>query len=56
IFGIVYLLLSVFGFLQVGAAPSALALNAPDNLLHLVVGLLAAYVGFLSPSAREAEG
>jgi len=48
IFGSVYLLLAILGFLQVGAALTALGLNAADNILHLVTGLAALGVGFFA--------
>jgi uncharacterized protein DUF4383 len=60
VFGTVYLVLSILGFLAVGAALNALALNMGDNVLHLVSGggalLLSVYLERrrrATPSAPE---
>lgn len=45
VFGLVYVVLSVLGFLEVGAALNALALNRADNVLHLLSGGAALLVG-----------
>jgi hypothetical protein len=45
VFGLVYVVLSILGFLEVGAALNALALNMADNLLHLSSGGTALLVG-----------
>ena len=50
IFGVVYLLLAVLGFIPAltfhGSLLGIVAINMADNILHLVVGLALAYVGF----------
>ena len=46
IFGIVYLLVGVLGLFGVGFLVDMLALNTADNVLHLVIGIVAAWVGF----------
>jgi hypothetical protein len=52
-FGIVYLLVTVLGFAAPALAASLLAINAADNFLHLLLGLVLAGVGFgVSSNAR----
>lgn len=50
IIGIVYLLLAVLGFIPAlsfnGALLGLVSINLSDNILHLVVGAVAVYVGF----------
>ena len=46
IFGIVYLVVGILGFFGVGFLVDMLALNTADNILHLVIGITAAWVGF----------
>src|ERR1700682_4464582 len=45
VFGLVYVVLSILGFLEVGVALNALALNMADNLLHIVSGGTALLAG-----------
>jgi Domain of unknown function (DUF4383) len=45
VFGLVYVVLSILGFLEVGAALNALALNMADNFLHLLSGGAALLIG-----------
>ncbi len=47
VFGLVYVVLSILGFLEVGAALNALALNMADNFLHLLSGGTALLIGVL---------
>jgi len=47
VFGLVYVVLSILGFLEVGAALNALALNMADNFLHLLSGGTALLIGLL---------
>jgi len=47
VFGLVYVVLSILGFLEVGAALNALALNMADNFLHLFSGGTALLIGLL---------
>src|SRR5579884_1929679 len=54
--GVVYLLVGILGFIS-PLAPGGMLLglihiNLADNLLHLVVGALAAFIGFSSLSRR----
>jgi len=46
VFGIVYLLVAILGFIGVGSIVSLLALNTEDNWLHLVIGVVTTWVGF----------
>ena len=45
-FGVLYLVLFVAGLFLVGTALNIVALNGQDNVLHLVLGLALAGVGF----------
>ena len=45
VFGLVYVVLSILGFLAIGVALNALALNTADNILHLVSGGVALLLG-----------
>ncbi len=58
IFGIVYLLVAIIGFIPGlnninGLYMGMMHVNAADNIFHLVVGLVAAGVGFLVPEHRN---
>jgi hypothetical protein len=46
IFGIIYLLTAILGFLGLG---TFLAVNTADNWLHVVLGVVIAGVGFFAP-------
>lgn len=46
VFGVVYLLVAILGFIGVGAIVNLLMLNTADNWLHLVIGLVTTWVGF----------
>ena len=46
VFGIVYLLVAILGFVGVTAIVDLLMLNTEDNWLHLVIGVVTAWVGF----------
>ncbi|MDP1695263.1 MAG: DUF4383 domain-containing protein [Candidatus Woesearchaeota archaeon] len=46
VFGIVYLLVAILGFVGVTAIVDLLMLNTADNWLHLVIGVVTAWVGF----------
>ncbi len=45
-FGVLYLVLFVAGLFLVGTALNLVALNPGDNVLHLVLGVVLAGVGF----------
>jgi len=51
VIGVVYFLLAILGFIPAlvfnGALLGLVSINLADNLLHLVVGAAAMYVGFL---------
>lgn len=55
--GIVYLLVGILGFIPPlnpgGNLLGIMAINLEDNILHLVVGTLAAYLGFFLPEYRD---
>lgn len=46
VFGIVYLLVAILGFIGISSIVSLLMLNTADNWLHLIIGLVTAWVGF----------
>ena len=50
IFGSVYLLVAVLGFVASDLMASLLMVNMADNLLHLVIGVVVAGVGFAAPT------
>lgn len=62
VIGVVYFLLAILGFIPAliisGALLGLVSINLADNLLHLVVGAAAIYVGFAiadrAPVARRA--
>ena len=45
IFGIVYLLVAIAGFVNMTSIIDLLALNAADNWLHLLIGVITTAVG-----------
>ncbi len=46
VFGLVYLLVALLGLFNVQAIVELLALNAADNWLHLLIGLVTVFIGF----------
>jgi hypothetical protein len=63
VIGVVYFLLAIIGFVPAliinGALLGLVSINLADNLLHLVVGAAALYVGFViadhsAPAVRRA--
>ncbi len=46
VFGIVYLLLTLIGFLVPGLLGSLIAFNPADNYLHLFLGIVITWAGF----------
>ncbi|OLB73322.1 MAG: hypothetical protein AUI14_26590 [Actinobacteria bacterium 13_2_20CM_2_71_6] len=48
LFGVVYLVVFVFGLFAVGNSLNFLALNGADNGLHLVLGTVLTVIGLLS--------
>lgn len=50
VFGIIYTIVAIWGF-WTGGDLMIMQVNEPDNMLHLVVGVLAIYLGF-SANAR----
>jgi Domain of unknown function (DUF4383) len=57
LFGVVYLLVAVLGFVATDSSGMLLGMvhnNMADNLLHLIIGGTAAYIGFVANRARVA--
>ncbi len=46
VFGVVYLLVTLFGFFQGGSVLGLFMVNMADNVLHLVVSVVALWLGF----------
>lgn len=51
IFGVVYALVTIVGFAQGDSVLGIFGVNLADNLLHLVIALLALKLGFMSQSS-----
>lgn len=52
VFGIIYLFVAVLAFMRYGDFVY-MHLNTADNILHLVVGAIAIYLGFGKPKKQE---
>ncbi len=54
VFGIVYLLVAVLGFMQAssGKILGLLAINGADNILHVILAVVLLYVGFMMKPAQ----
>jgi hypothetical protein len=48
VFGVVYLLVTILGFTQGGSILGLFMTNMADNVLHLVISVVALWAGFLS--------
>lgn len=53
LFGIVYGLVTLLGFLNGGDIVGLITTNAADNYLHLAITIVTLVVGFASPSQME---
>ncbi len=51
IFGIVYALVAIIGFIGSGTILGIFVVNGADNLLHIVIAVLALYFGFSGSKA-----
>ena len=50
VFGLVYLVVAILGFVMPGGNLfDLMAVNMPDNLLHVALAAVFLYVGFLAP-------
>ena len=54
LFGAVYGLIAIAGFLNIPAVVTMFNLTMPDNILHLVVALSALYVGYTDKACCNA--
>lgn len=50
VFGIIYALVAILGFVAPAAMLSLLMIMMPDNILHIILALIFLYVGFASSS------
>jgi len=50
-FGIIYVMVALIGFVAPRLMASLLAINMPDNWLHLGLGIVLSIVGFGMPAA-----
>jgi hypothetical protein len=48
IFGIVYALIAILGFMHVSGASTGIEMNTADNVLHAVIAVIGICVGFIS--------
>lgn len=46
VFGVVYIIVAILGFVASGLMMDLLAINTADNILHIVIGVILAGVGF----------
>lgn len=46
IFGVIYLILGVLGFFMMNQLMMGIQMTMANNILHLVIGLIAVYLGF----------
>jgi hypothetical protein len=55
VFGVIYLLIAVLGFVQVGSGAilRVIAINAADNWLHLLLGVIMLALGFFVDKRKE---
>lgn len=51
VFGVVYLLVTILGFVMSGDILGLMMVNTADNLLHLVVSAVALWLGFRKEGA-----
>ena len=54
VFGAVYALVTVVGFIQVTTVLGIIPVNLPDNLLHTAIAIVSLGVFFFSGSGRKA--
>jgi len=54
VFGIVYLIVTIVGFVQGDTVLGLIGVNLADNLLHLVISVVALAVGFKKDSSMAA--
>jgi len=55
VFGIIYALITVLGFIQGNAVLGLMVVNTPDNVLNLVIALVALWAGFGSKEAHSTQ-
>ena len=53
VFGVVYALVTVVGFVQGNTVLGLIGVNLADNLLHLAIAAVALYVGFVYKEAQS---
>ncbi len=54
VFGIVYVILAIIGFIVPDLVPGIIHLDLGCNVAHLVLGIWGIYVGYFAPQARGA--
>lgn len=56
VFGVIYALVTILGFVTPGFMTDLLNINMMDNILHLVLAVIFLYVGFaMKPSASSMQ-
>lgn len=53
IFGVIYALVTIIGFIQGDTVLGLFGINMADNFLHLVITLVALYLGFGYPTTAK---
>jgi hypothetical protein len=56
VFGVVYLLVTIIGFVQGDTVLGLFVINGADNILHLVISIVALAVGFKKDSSPAPMG
>lgn len=55
VLGVVYVIVAVLGFVSGSTVLGLMSVNMADNVLHLAVGLVAVWVGFMMKSRAESN-
>jgi len=56
VFGVIYAIVTVVGFLQGTTVLGLISVNMADNLLHLVIAAVSLYVGFAMKGSEMSMG
>jgi hypothetical protein len=53
VFGVVYLIVTIVGFVQGGTVLGLFGVNMADNVLHLVIAAFALWLGFMKKESMS---
>lgn len=56
VFGVIYLIVTIVGFVHGSSVLGLIGVNMADNLLHLVISVLALWIGFGMKSGMSSMG